>query len=150
MLSRRMLFPLMALMALMPGARAANSLWQPRQPGPLAFLKRAFELAETGSARGEGTPYGAVIVKDDRIVGEGWNRSTLKTDPTAHGEVEAIQDACRRLGTRDLSGCIIYTSGGRPCPMCETACHWAGLDQVVYGHAADQPIRHGAPRYPGC
>ncbi len=152
MLSRRLFNHLMGCLVMVPGAsaHAATSLWQPGEPGPLAFLKRAFDLAEAGSSRGEGTPYGAVIVKNNKIVGEGWNRSALKTDPTAHGEIEAIQDACRRLGTRDLSGCVIYTSGGRPCPMCETACHWAGLDEVIYGTDAAKPIRHGTPRYPGC
>ena len=152
MLSRRVFSALLAGLAVVPGAgaRAAANLWQPEAPGPLAFLKRAFDLAHTGSSRAEGTPYGAVIVKDNKIVGEGWNRSALKSDPTAHGEVEAIQDACRRLGTRDLSGCVIYTSGGRPCPMCETACHRAGLDEIVYGTTPDRPVQHGKPRYPGC
>lgn len=152
MLSRRVFSGLVAGLAMVPSARAraAAALWQPQEPGPLAFLKRAFDLAQTGSSRGEGTPYGAVIVRDNKIVGEGWNRSALKSDPTAHGEVEAIQDACRRLGTRDLSGCVIYTNGGRPCPMCETACHWAGLDEIVYGNTPERPIQHGKPRYPGC
>ena len=152
MLSRRVFNSLAAGFALFGGARAnaAQALWQPAEPSPTAFLGRALDLASIGSSKGEGTPYGAVIVRDNRIVGEGWNRSTLKTDPTAHGEVEAIQDACRRLGTRDLSGCVIYTSGGRPCPMCETACYWAQLDEIVYGTSAANPVRHGAPRHPKC
>ena len=149
MLTRRHFAGLIGLLPLAPGT-AASALWQPETPGPGAFLKRALDLAEAGSRRGDGTPYGAVIVRNNMIVGEGWNRSRIRTDPTAHGEVEAIQDACRRLGTRDLSGCMIYTSGGRPCPMCETACYWARLDEVVYGSDPARPIHHGAPRYPGC
>lgn len=152
MLSRRLFSSLAASFALFgnASAKAVPKLWQPEQPSAEAFLGRAFELARTGSSKGEGTPYGAVIVKNDLIVGEGWNRSALKTDPTAHGEVEAIQDACRRLGTRDLSGCVIYTNGGRPCPMCETACYWANLDEIVFGTNASKPVLHGAPRYPAC
>jgi len=152
MLSRRLFSRLAAGFALFGGVRAeaAAPLWQPAEPSAGAFLGRALELARIGSSKGEGTPYGAVIVKDNLIVGEGWNRSALRTDPTAHGEVEAIQDACRRLGTRDLSGCVIYTNGGRPCPMCETACHWANLDEIVYGTSAANPVLHGAPRYPSC
>ncbi len=149
MLNRRHFTGLIGLLPLAP-AKAAEILWQPEAPSPEAFLKRALDLAAAGSRRGDGTPYGAVIVRDNKIVGEGWNRSRIKPDPTAHGEVEAIQDACRRLGTADLSGCIIYTSGGRPCPMCEMACYWARLDEVVYGTDPARPVRHGAPRYPGC
>lgn len=152
MLSRRLFSRLAASFAVFgsASAKAAPKLWQPDEPSTEAFLGRALELARIGSGKGEGTPYGAVIVKSNKIVGEGWNRSTLKTDPTAHGETEAIQDACRRLGTRDLSGCVIYTSGGRPCPMCETACHWANLDEIVYGTSAANPVLHGVPRYPSC
>lgn len=152
MLSRRLFSRLAASFTLFASTRVygTEDLWQPSRPSAPAFLGRALELARLGAARGDGTPYGAVIVKDNKIVGEGWNRSKAKTDPTAHGEVEAIQDACRRLGTRDLSGCVIYTNGGRPCPMCETACYWANLDEIVYGTSADSPVLHGAPRYPSC
>ena len=153
MLTRRsILRALFAALGLLPIARAArsNMLWQPEKPEPQAFLKRALDLAAHAASSGEGTPYGAVIVKSGEIVGEGWNRSYVKTDPTSHGEVEAVQDAARRLGTRDLSGCIIYTNGGRPCPMCEMACYWANIDEIVYGSDANNPINHGAPRYGGC
>jgi tRNA(Arg) A34 adenosine deaminase TadA len=89
-------------------------------------------------------------VKDGSIVGEGANRIHADHDPTAHGEVRAIQDACRRLGTRDLSGAVIYTSGGAPCPMCETACYWAGLDRIFHGDDPDSIVDAGVPRYSGC
>ena len=152
MLSRRLFSALAAVAALwLGGHRAgAQTLWQPAEPSDGAFLQRALDLAQLGSGRGDGTSYGAVIVKAGKVVGEGWNRSFAKSDPTAHGEVEAIQDACRRLKTRDLSGCVIFTSGGRPCPMCETACYWARLDGIVYGTDAASPVRHGPPQYPSC
>jgi len=100
---------------------------------PREFMARALALADRTAAGGYGNRFGAVIVKDGSIVGEGANRIHADHDPTAHGEVRAIQDACRRLGTRDLSGAVIYTSGGAPCPMCETACYWAGLDRIFHG-----------------
>jgi tRNA(Arg) A34 adenosine deaminase TadA len=123
---------------------------QPGQPGPAAFMARALALADFSGSSGEGTGYGAVIVKGGRIVGEGWNRIHARNDPTAHGEVEAIRDACRRLGTPDLSGCVIYLNGGRPCPMCATACYWAGLGRIYYGNAAHAITDAGPPAYTRC
>jgi len=131
-------------------AAASDGLWQPETPSPEAFMRRALDLARTGAARGDGTPFGAVVVKEDRIVGEGWNRAALKGDPTAHAEVEAIQDACRRLGTRSLAGCALYTNGGRPCPMCETASYWAGIDRLAYGTSVETMVAGMPPRYGGC
>ncbi len=97
-----------------------------------AFLRRAIELAlESDPATGD-TPFGTVIVKDGRIVGEGRNRVATSHDPTAHSEVEAIRDACRRLGTHSLEGCVMYTSG-EPCPMCAGAIVWAKLSRIYYG-----------------
>ncbi len=93
-----------------------------------------------------GMAYGAVVVKDNRIVGEGWNRIYRNHDATAHGEVEAIRDAGRRLGTHDLRGCEIYTNA-KPCPMCATACYWANLSRIYYGAKL---IDAGAPRYGSC
>lgn len=127
-----------------------QDLWQPPDPSPRAFLQRALDLSRMAVERGDGTPYGAVVVRGESIVGEGWNRTAAKLDPTAHAEIEAIQDAARRLQRRDLGGCVIYTSGGRPCPMCETACYWARLDGIYYGTGAARIIDAGAPAYPGC
>lgn len=80
-----------------------------------------------------GGPFGAVIVKDGEIIATGTNRVTANNDPTAHAEVSAIREACRKLGTFDLSGCEIYTSC-EPCPMCLGAIYWARLDKIYYGN----------------
>ena len=80
-------------------------------------MAAAAEEAGGNLESGEGGPFGAVIVKDGKIVGRGHNRVLAAQDPTCHAEIEAIRDACRNLGTRDLSGCEIYTSC-YPCPMC--------------------------------
>ena len=81
----------------------------------------------------DGGPFGAVIVKDGKIIARGANRVTASVDPTAHAEVNAIREAARVLGTFDLSGCEIYTSC-EPCPMCLGAIYWAHLDKVYYGN----------------
>jgi guanine deaminase len=82
--------------------------------------------------QGAGGPFGAVVVKDRIIVGEGWNRVVGTNDPTAHGEMTAIRDACSRLGTFSLEGCEIHTTG-QPCPMCLGAIHWARIGRIYYG-----------------
>ena len=82
--------------------------------------------------QGAGGPFGAVIVKGSKIVGEGWNRVVGTNDPTAHGEVTAIRDACARLETFSLEGCDIYTTG-QPCPMCLGAIHWARIRRIYFG-----------------
>ena len=85
----------------------ANAIIQPRDPGPAAFMARALRHADHARASGDGNGYGAVIVRDNVIIGEGWNRIYANHDPTAHGEIDAIRDACRRAGSRDLSGAVI-------------------------------------------
>ena len=101
----------------------------------LENLKKAIELSEYSVNHGS-SPFGCVIVnKDGKIVGEGHNHVVLDNDPTAHGEVVAIRNACKNLGTFDLSGCILYTSC-EPCPMCLNACNWANIAEVYY--AADR------------
>jgi len=127
-----------------------TTMKQPVETTPAAFMARALELSRIAVERGDGSAYGAVIVKDDRIVGEGWNRVQVNNDPTAHGEVEAIRDAARRLETRDLSGCVIYTTYGYPCPMCAAACYWAGLDRIYYGSFPTTVVDGGAPVYERC
>ena len=99
-----------------------------------AFMRRAIELSRHGMRRGDGGPFGAVVVKDGQVVGEGWNRVIAATDPTAHGEVEAIRAACQRLGTFVLAGCDLYTSA-EPCPMCLSAIYWARVARLFYGNA---------------
>lgn len=96
------------------------------------FMRRAIELARHGMNQGSGGPFGAVIVREGEIVGEGWNRVISTNDPTAHGEVSAIRDACGKLGTFSLAGCEIHTTG-QPCPMCLGAIHWARIERIYYG-----------------
>jgi guanine deaminase len=99
---------------------------------PAYFMKRAIALARQGMLHGAGGPFGAVVVRDGTIVGEGWNRVLATNDPTAHGEVTAIRDACSKLGTFSLDGCEIHTTG-QPCPMCLGAIHWARIGKIYYG-----------------
>lgn len=95
------------------------------------FMQRAIHLAQQSVENGGG-PFGAVIVKDGKIIAEGNNTVTLDNDPTAHAEVSTIRKACKNLGTFDLSGCIIYSSC-EPCPMCLSAIYWAHVDKIYYG-----------------
>ena len=96
------------------------------------FMRRAIELGRKGMEAGDGGPFGTVIVKDGLVIGEGWNRVVAANDPTAHGEMVAIRDACLKAKTFSLSGCQLYTSG-EPCPMCLAAVYWARIDRVYYG-----------------
>lgn len=96
-----------------------------------AFMRRAIEVARIGMTGGHGGPFGAVIVKNADIVGEGHNRVVSSHDPTAHAEVTAIRAAAATLGTHDLSGCRIYVNA-LPCPMCLTAILWARIDKLYY------------------
>ena len=97
------------------------------------FMKRAIELSQRNMQTGIGGPFGAVIVKNQVVVGEGWNKVTSNNDPTAHAEVEAIRAACQSLKTFDLSGCEIYTSC-EPCPMCLSAIYWARIGKIYYAN----------------
>jgi tRNA(Arg) A34 adenosine deaminase TadA len=110
-------------------------------PNP-EFLRRAIALAKQNVLSGSGGPFGAVVVRDARIVGEGANSVTATHDPTAHGEVVAIRAACRALGTFTLTGCELYTSC-EPCPMCLAACYWSRLDAIFYGCSAGDAARAG-------
>ncbi len=95
------------------------------------YMTRAIELARAGMDAGVGGPFGAVVVKNGEIIGEGNNRVTSTNDPTAHAEVVAIRAACERLNTFQLDGCEIYTSC-EPCPMCLGAIYWARPRQVFF------------------
>jgi len=95
-------------------------------------MQVAIDLARKGMTNNEGGPFGAIIVKDGKIVGRGNNRVTSSNDPTAHAEVVAIRDACKNLNTFQLDDCIIYTSC-EPCPMCLGAIYWARPKRIVYG-----------------
>ena len=95
------------------------------------FMKRAITMAEKGVDANAGGPFGCVIVKDDKIVAEGFNRVTSTNDPTAHAEVVAIRKACKKLKSFQLDDCIIYTSC-EPCPMCFGAIYWARPKRVYF------------------
>ncbi|WP_119677725.1 nucleoside deaminase [Indioceanicola profundi] len=108
----------------------------------LAFLRRSAELSRHGMLTGAGGPFGAVIVLDGKVVGEGWNQVTSTNDPTAHAEVVAIRKACAELGRFDLRGGVIYASC-EPCPMCLAAIHWARLDRIVFANSRDEAASIG-------
>lgn len=96
-----------------------------------AFMRRAIEISATALTKPGTEPFGAVIVKDGVIVGEGLNHSAAHFDPTSHGETEAIRDACRNLKTVDLRGCELYTSA-EPCSLCVAAMVISGIGQMYY------------------
>jgi tRNA(Arg) A34 adenosine deaminase TadA len=111
--------------------------------GMSAYLARAVELGREGMLEHRGGPFGAVVVgPDGEIVGEGCNSVTSSNDPTAHAEVSAIRDACRRLQTFVLHGCTLYTSC-EPCPMCLAAAYWARVDEIVFGATREDAARAG-------
>jgi guanine deaminase len=99
------------------------------------FMEKAIALATENVTSGRGGPFGAVIVRDGEIVASGVNMVTATNDPTAHGEVVAIRNACKALGSFQLTGCQIYTSC-EPCPMCLAAIYWARCDAIFYGARA--------------
>lgn len=96
------------------------------------FMEMAIEEAKKGILQGHGGPFGCVIVKNDEIVGKGHNEVLKNNDPTCHGEMMAIHEACKTLNTFDLTGCEVYTTG-EPCPMCLAAILWANIEKVYYG-----------------
>ena len=96
------------------------------------FMEEALKEAKKGIHAGHGGPFGAVIAKDGKIIGRGHNEVVQNNDPTCHGEMMAIHDACKNLGTFDLSGSVLYTTG-YPCPMCLGAILWANIEKVYYG-----------------
>lgn len=96
------------------------------------FMKEAIRLANEGLRSNKGGPFGAVVVKDGKIIGRGNNRVTSTNDPTAHAEIIAIREACKNLDSFQLEGCEIYTSC-EPCPMCLGAIYWARPSKLYYG-----------------
>ena len=100
------------------------------------FMSRAIELSRTNMLSGKGGPFGAVVVRGGKIIGEGWNKVTSENDPTAHAEVEAIRDACKNISNFELKDCEIYTSC-EPCPMCLAAIYWARVGKIYYGNTRD-------------
>lgn len=96
------------------------------------FMRIAIKEAREGISHGHGGPFGTAIVKDGILVASGHNRVLSNIDPTCHGEVDAIRKACQKLGTYDLSGCELFTTG-EPCHMCLCACMWANISKIYYG-----------------
>ena len=96
------------------------------------FMMRAIELSIV-SAKSKGGPFGSVVVKNNKIIAEGSNNVTMNNDPTAHGEIVAIRDACQKLNTFDLSGCDLYSSC-EPCPMCLSAIYWSRIENIFYAN----------------
>lgn len=96
------------------------------------FMAIAIKEAREGIMHGHGGPFGTAIVKDGQLIASGHNHVLLRKDPTCHGEVDAIRKACKKLGTYDLSGCELYTTG-EPCHMCLCACMWANISKIYYG-----------------
>ncbi len=111
------------------------------QPNP-KFLRRAIALATQNVAASRGGPFGAVVVRGGKIVGEGVNSVTATNDPTAHAEMNAIRAAGKALGTFTLAGCELYTSC-EPCPMCLAAAYWARVEAVYYGASTADAARAG-------
>jgi tRNA(Arg) A34 adenosine deaminase TadA len=98
-----------------------------------SFMREAIRISLEKMRRNHGGPFGAVVVRKNKIVGRGWNRVTSTNDPTAHAEIVAIRDACRRLKTFRLDDCELYTSC-EPCPMCLLAIYWARIRNVFYAN----------------
>ena len=96
------------------------------------FMQLAIDEARQGIEQQDGGPFGSVVVKDGKVIGKGHNCVLKNNDPTCHGEVAAIRDACANIGSFDLSGCEIYTTG-EPCHMCLCACMWANISKIYYG-----------------
>lgn len=109
----------------------AASIEQPERSDDASFIARAFGMQRQAIESGD-QAYGAVVVRDGRIVAQSPSRVVIDRDPTAHAEMEAIREAARRLGSRDLSRCTLYSSSPA-CPMCEAAAYWAGIERMVYG-----------------
>lgn len=108
----------------------------------LRFMREAITLAEKNLKSLEGGPFGAVVVKDGKIVGRGSNKVTSNNDPTAHAEVVAIREACKNLGTFQLDGCTIYSSC-EPCPMCLGAIYWARPEKLYFAAGREDAAKAG-------
>ena len=99
------------------------------------FMKRAIQLS-IDSVKNGGGPFGAVIVKNDKIIAEGSNKVTSTNDPTAHGEIVAIREACKKINNFNLSGFEIYSTA-EPCPLCLSAIYWARIDKIYYANTRE-------------
>lgn len=106
------------------------------------FMQRAIELSQIAYKNGNGLPIGCVIVKDNKIIGEGHNEIFSRTNPTAHGEMVAIENACKNLKDLSLIDCAIYTTL-EPCPMCLSAIYWAKIKIIYFANSNEQATQIG-------
>ena len=106
------------------------------------FMSKALELAQKGSSAGAGGPFAGIVVKDGKIIGESYNKVIADTDPTAHGEVMAIRDACKKTQNVHLEGCDLYMTG-EPCPMCLSAAYWAKINRIFFGFSIQDTTKIG-------
>lgn len=95
------------------------------------FMERALELSQKALVDGHGDPFGSILVKDGKIIGEGWNRTQILNDPSAHAEIDAIRDACKKMDKSELAGSVVYASA-EPCPMCLSLIYLTGISKVYY------------------
>jgi tRNA(Arg) A34 adenosine deaminase TadA len=137
-------FPLFFTREGRAGINKTGTIGQPENNDDASFITRAFSLQKRAIESGD-QGYGAVVVRDGKIVGQSASHVVINKDPTAHAEMEAIRDAARRLNSRDLSRCTLYSSSPA-CPMCEAAAYWAGIERMVYGKDASEG---GSPRLCG-
>jgi len=106
------------------------------------YMKEAIRLAETGMNKGEGGPFGAVVVRDGEVIGRGWNRVLATNDPTAHAEITAIRNACSLTGSYWLEGAEIFVNC-EPCPMCLSAIYWARIEKLTFAASRDDAAAIG-------
>jgi tRNA(Arg) A34 adenosine deaminase TadA len=107
------------------------------------FMEKAIKLSRRASIEEKsGGVFGAVVVKDGKIIGEGYNQVKRHNDPTWHAEMEAIRQACQKLGTPHLDGCDLYTSA-ECCPMCLSAAYWAHINKIYYGATIEDSLKYG-------
>lgn len=114
----------------------------PLNPDDHAHLARAVALSREHMHAGAGGPFGAVVVREGRVLAEGWNQVTSSNDPTAHAEVVAIRRACAAAGAFSLEGATLYTSC-EPCPMCLASAYWARIDRIVYANTREDAAAIG-------
>lgn len=114
-----------------------------KDKGAEGFMSKAIELSRRASILEKtGGVFGAVVVKDSKIISEGYNQVIKHNDPTWHAEIQAIREACKKLGTPHLKGCVLYTSA-ECCPMCLAAAYWAQIDKIYYGATTGDALKYG-------
>jgi tRNA(Arg) A34 adenosine deaminase TadA len=111
-------------------------------PDDRHHLARAVALSHEHMELGAGGPFGSVVVRDGKVIGEGWNRVTSTNDPTAHAEVVAIRRACAAIGSFSLQGATLYASC-EPCPMCLAAAYWARVSRIVFSNTREEAAAIG-------